>query len=96
VVSMITSLLIVPLSVGMMMMTRRRASPSRRTSATRGVTRPIRRSPMVKLTLVKNESLMMRAPTPIVIVCQPLLSREHLLQVRLSSQSSIKERTHAS
>jgi hypothetical protein len=89
------SLLIVALSVGMMMMTRRSASPTRRRRATRGVTGPTR-SPMVKLTLVKNESSMMKAPTPIVMVWQPLLSREHLFQASLSSQSSIKGRTHAS
>jgi hypothetical protein len=33
---------------------------------------------------------MMRAPTPIVTVWQPWLSRESLLQVSLSSHSSIK------
>jgi hypothetical protein len=54
------------------------------------------RSYMVKLILVKSGSPMMRAPTPIVMVWQPLLSREHLLQVNLSSQSSIKRNTLAS
>jgi hypothetical protein len=88
-VSMVTSLLIVPLSVEMMMMTRRRASHIRRIRATRGVTSPTR-SLMVKLVLVKNGSLMMRSPTVIVIMWQPLLSREHLLQASLSFQSSIK------
>jgi hypothetical protein len=95
VVSMVTSLLIVPLSIEMMMMTRTRASPTRRTRATKGVTSPTIRSPRVKLTLIKNGSPMMRAPTLIVMVWQPLLSREHL-QSSLSSQSSIKGRTHAS
>jgi hypothetical protein len=76
---MVTLLQIIPLRVGLMMMTRIRASPTRRTRATRGVTSPTRRSPLVKLTLVKNGSLMMRAPTLIVMVWQPLLSREHLL-----------------
>jgi hypothetical protein len=76
-------ILIVPLSVGMMMMTRRRISPTRRTRATREVISPTRRSPMVKLILVKSGTPMMRAPTPIVMVWQPLLSREHLLQASL-------------
>jgi hypothetical protein len=56
---------------------------------------PTRRSLMVKLTLVKNVSLMMRALTPIVMVWQPWLSREHLLQTSLSSQRSIKGDTLA-
>jgi hypothetical protein len=43
-----------------------------------------RRSPMPKLTLIKNESPEMRAPTPIAMVWQPWLSREHLLQTKLS------------
>jgi hypothetical protein len=73
-----------PLSVGIMMMTRRRTSPTRRTRATREVISPRRRSPMMKLTLVKNGSTMMRALTPIVIVWQILLSRKHLLQTSLS------------
>jgi hypothetical protein len=90
VVSIVTSLLIVPLSIGMMIMTRRRTSPTRRTRATREVISPIRRRPMVKLTLGKNRSPMMRAPTLIVPVWQPWLSREHLLQASLSSPSSIK------
>jgi hypothetical protein len=64
-VSMVTSLLIVPLSIGMMMRTRR-TSPPRRTRATREVISPTRRSPIVKLTLDKNRSPMMRAPTLIV------------------------------
>jgi hypothetical protein len=51
----------------MMMMTRRRTNPTRRTRATREVIKPTKRSPMVKLTLVKNESPMMRAPTLIVM-----------------------------
>jgi hypothetical protein len=87
-------LLIIPLSVGMMMMTRRRASPIRSTRAKRGVTSPTR-SHTVKLKLVKNGSPMMRSPTLIVMVWKPLLSMEHL-QASLSSQSSIKGRTHAS
>jgi hypothetical protein len=65
---MVISLLIVLLSVGMMMMTRRRVSYTRRTRAIKRVISPIKRSHMVKLTLVKNESLMMRAPTPIAMV----------------------------
>jgi hypothetical protein len=75
----------------MMMMTRRRTNPTRRTRATRKVISPTRRRPMVKLTLSKNESPMMRAPTPIVTVWQSWLSGEHLLESSLSSPSSIKE-----
>jgi hypothetical protein len=89
-VSMVTSLLIVPLSVGMRMMKRRSTSPTRRRRTTREVTSPTRRSPMVKLTLDKNGTPMMRAPTPIVTVWQPWLSRESLLRASLSSKSSIK------
>jgi hypothetical protein len=76
---MTTSLLIVPLSVGMRMMKRRSTSPTKRIRTTREVTNPTRRSHMVKLTLNKNEAPMMRAPTPIVTVWQPWLSRESLL-----------------
>jgi hypothetical protein len=44
---------------------KKKSKPIRRTRATRGVTSPTRRrSPMVKLTLVKNASPMMRSPTP--------------------------------
>jgi hypothetical protein len=52
-VSMVTLLLIVHLSIGMMIMIRRSTSPTIRTRATREVTCPTR-SPMVKLTLGKN------------------------------------------
>jgi hypothetical protein len=68
VVSMVTLFLIVPLSVGMMMMIRRSTSHIRRTRATKEATSPIKISPLVKLTLGKNESSKMRAPTPIVMV----------------------------
>jgi hypothetical protein len=68
VVSMVTLFLIVPLSVGMTMMTRRSTSNIRRTRATKEATNPIKRSPLVKLTLGKNGSSKMRAPTPIVMV----------------------------
>jgi hypothetical protein len=68
---MVISLLIAPLSVGMMMMTRRRVSFTRRTRATRKVISLTRRNPMVKLTLVKNGNPMMRAPTLIVMMWQP-------------------------
>jgi hypothetical protein len=95
VVSMVISLLIAPLSVGMMIMTRRRVSFTRRTRATRKVISLTRRNPMVKLTLVKNGNPMMRAPTLIVMMWQPWLSREHLIHANLSSQSSIKENTLA-
>jgi hypothetical protein len=75
---------------------KKKCNPIRRTRATRGVKSPTRRSPRVNLTLVKNGSPMMKAPTSIVMVWQPLLSREHLLQASLSSQSLIKGRIHAS
>jgi hypothetical protein len=88
----VTSLLIVHLSIGIMMMTKR-TCPTR-TRATIEVIRPTR-SPMVKLTLGKNESPMMRASTSIVTVWQQWLSREYLLQASLSSQSSIKGNTLA-
>jgi hypothetical protein len=68
VVSMVTLFLIVPLSVGMTMMTRRSTSHIRRTRATKEATSPIKISPLVKLTLGKNGSSKMRAPTPIVMV----------------------------
>jgi hypothetical protein len=90
---MVISLLIIALSVGMMMMTRRRISSTRRTRATRKVISLTRRSPMAKLTFVKNESPMMRALTPIAMVWLSWLSREHHLQSSLSSQSSIKGNT---
>jgi hypothetical protein len=90
-VSMVTSLLIALLNAGMMMMIRKRVSSTRRTSATKRVISHTRRNPMTKLTLVKNGSTMMRAPTLIAMVWQLWLSREHLLQASLSSQSSVKE-----
>jgi hypothetical protein len=52
--------------------------------------KPYKKRPMVKVTLGKNGSPMIRAPTPIVMVWQLWLSREHLLQGSLSSPSSIK------
>jgi hypothetical protein len=91
VVSMVSLLLIVSLSVGMRRMKRRSTSPTRRTRNAREVICPTRRSHMMKLTLDKNETLMIRAPTPIVAVWQPGLPRESLLQPSLFSQSSIKE-----
>jgi hypothetical protein len=94
VVSMAILLIISILSIGMMVMTRRRVS-STRTRATKGVISPTRRSHMAKLTLTKNESLMMGAPTLIAMVWQLWLSREHRIQASLSSQSSIKRSTHA-
>jgi hypothetical protein len=57
--------------------------------------KPYKKSPMVKLTSGKNRSPKMRAPTPIVMVWQPWLSRESHLQASLSSQSLIKGSTHA-
>jgi hypothetical protein len=61
-------LLIIPLSVGiLMMMIKRRTNPTRRTMTTREVTNHTR-SPLVKVILIKNESPIMRAPTLIVIV----------------------------
>jgi predicted phosphatase len=50
---------------------KKKVSSIRKTRATKGMISLTRRSPMGKLTLVKNECLMMRAPTPIVMVCQP-------------------------
>jgi hypothetical protein len=73
----------------------KKKSPTRRTRATREVISPTRRSPMVKLTLGKNGGPMMRAPTLIVMVWQPWLSREHLIQASLSSQSLIMGNTLA-
>jgi hypothetical protein len=65
--SMIISLLITLLSVGMMMMTRR-VSFTRRTMTTKRVISFTRRSPMAKLTLDKNDIPMMKAPTLIMMV----------------------------
>jgi non-homologous end joining protein Ku len=67
-VSMITLLLIVPLNVGMMMMTIRNTSHIRRTRVTKEVISLTKRSHMVKLISGKNENLKMRAPTLIVMV----------------------------
>jgi hypothetical protein len=89
---MVTLLLIDPLSV---VTIRRSTSHIRRTRATKEAASPTKRSHMVKLTSSKNESPKMRAPTPIVTVWQPWLSRESLLQANLSSQSSIKGSTIA-
>jgi hypothetical protein len=86
---MVISLVIALLSVGMLLMTRRKVS-SIRTRAIKRVISLTRRSPMVKFTLVKNGIPMMKAPTPIMMVWQPFLSRKQLLQASLSSQSSIK------
>jgi hypothetical protein len=94
-VSRVISLLIALLSIGMMIITRIRVSSIKRIRAIKRVISPTRRSSMAKLTLVKNESLMMRAPTPIAMVWQLLLSKEHLLQASLSFQSSIKRNTLA-
>jgi hypothetical protein len=80
---MTTLLLIVPLSVEMTVMIRRSTSHIRRTRATKEVTSPTKRSPMVKLTSGKNGSAKMRAPTPIIMLWQPWLSREILIQASL-------------
>jgi hypothetical protein len=93
---MVILLLIALLSVEKRMMIRRQVSSIRRTRATKRVISLTRRSPMTKITLVKNESPMRRAPTPIVMVWQPWLSREHLLQASLSFQISIKGNTLSS
>jgi hypothetical protein len=62
---MITILLIVPMSIGKKMMI-----GGRRSRTTRK-TRIIRRRPMVRHTLVRSETPMMRALTPIVVVWPP-------------------------
>jgi hypothetical protein len=67
---MVTILLIVLMSVGKKRMTRRRRRKRRR----RGVIRRIsitRRKPMVRHTLARSGTLMMRAPTSIVMVWPP-------------------------
>jgi hypothetical protein len=46
----------------------KKKSFTRMTRATKGVISPTRKSPMMKPTLVKNGSSMMRAPTPIAMV----------------------------
>jgi hypothetical protein len=74
VVSMVISLLIVLLRVGMIMMTRRRVSSTRRKRATKRMINTTRRSPMAKLTLVKNGIQTMRAPTPMIMIfCKRLI-----------------------
>jgi hypothetical protein len=95
VVSMVISLLIVLLRVGMIMMIRRRVSSTRRKRATKRMINTTRRSPMAKLTLVKNGIPMMRAPTPMIMVWQPSPSREHSPQANLFSPSSINGSTLA-
>jgi hypothetical protein len=79
VVSIVILLLIALLNVGIMMMTRRRVSSTRRTMATKRVISPTRRTPMAKLIMIKNESPMMRAQILIAMMWQPWLSRKHLL-----------------
>jgi hypothetical protein len=79
VVSIVISLLIALLSVGMMMMTIRRVSSTRRIRSTKRVIGLRRRSPIAKLTLVKNGIPVMKAPTPVMTVWQLLLSREQPL-----------------
>jgi hypothetical protein len=68
VVCMVISLLIALLSVGMMTMTRKRVSSTRRTRSSKRVINITRRSTMTKLTLVKNEIPMMKTPTLIMMV----------------------------
>jgi membrane protein insertase Oxa1/YidC/SpoIIIJ len=66
-VSMVIILLIVPMSIGKMMMTRggrRRRRATRRTSTTRS-------KPMVRHTLARSGTLMIKAPTPIVMMWPP-------------------------
>jgi hypothetical protein len=65
VVSMVTILLIVPMSVGKKIITRRRRRRATRKSSI------TRRKPMVRHTLAKSGTPMMRAPTPIVMVWTP-------------------------
>jgi hypothetical protein len=56
---------------------------------------PYKKSPMVELTSGKSGSSKMRAPTPIVMVWQPWLSRESHFQASLPFQSLIKGSTLA-
>jgi hypothetical protein len=72
---------------------KKRVSSTRRTRVTKKVINITRRSHMSKLTLIKNGISKMRAPTLMMMVWQPLLSKEHPLQANLSSQSSIKKNT---
>jgi hypothetical protein len=67
VVSMVIILLIVPMSIGKKMMTRRRR---RRRRATRK-TSTTRRKPMVRHTLARSGTPMMKAPTPIMMMSPP-------------------------
>jgi hypothetical protein len=83
------------MSLGKKGMTRRRRRRRRR-GATRK-TSITRRRPMVRHTLVRSGTLMMRVLTPIVMVWSPYQSRDHpLLQANLSSPTSIKESILAS
>jgi hypothetical protein len=90
---MVITLLIILMSVGKKMMTRGRR---RRRRATRKIS-IIRRRPMVRHTLARSGTPMMRAPTSIVMVWPQLLSRAPpLLQANLSSPTSTKGSIHAS
>jgi hypothetical protein len=64
---------------------RRNTSHIRRIRATKEATNPTKGTPMVTLTSSKNGSPKMRALTSIVMVWQPWLSREIILQASLSS-----------
>jgi hypothetical protein len=66
---MVTILLNALMSIGKKMMTRRRRRRRRR-GATRKIS-IIRRNPMVRCTLGRSGTPMMRVPTPIVIVWPP-------------------------
>jgi hypothetical protein len=83
-VSMVIILLIVPMSIGKKMMTRRRRKATRKISI-------IRIKPMVRRTLARSGTLVMRALTPIVMVSPPYQSRATPLpQASLSSPTSVK------
>jgi hypothetical protein len=86
----VTILLIVLMSIGMKRMTRRGRGIRRRRRATRK-TSITRRKGMVRLTLARSGTQMMRVPILIVMVWPPWQSRAPLLQVNLSSPTSIRE-----
>jgi hypothetical protein len=65
VVSMVTILLIVLMSIGKKRMTRRRRRGATRKTSIK------RRKPMVRYTLARSGTLMMRVPTLIVMVWPP-------------------------
>jgi hypothetical protein len=71
VVSMVTILLIALMNIGKKIITRRRRRRRRRRRGTTIKTSITRRNPMVRRTLGRNGTPMMRVSTPIVMVCPP-------------------------